>query len=145
MPAVSGDYDPDVGILLQVEILAGGAVQATRRDEDAGNDLTVSSTQALGLVDTGASKTSISQRLAGSLGLKPSGKVSVQGVTGTMQVNSYAVDLMLGFGAHSAVIENLEVCELDLGQARFDMLIGRDVLCQGVLTMDFAGRFTFSI
>ena len=52
---------------------------------------------------------------------------------------------MLGFGAHSAVIENLEVCELDLGQARFDMLIGRDVLCQGVLTMDFAGHFTFSI
>lgn len=69
----------------------------------------------------------------------------IQGVTGTMQVNSYVVDLMLGFGAHSAVIENLEVCELDLGQARFDMLIGRDVLCQGVLTMDFAGHFTFSI
>ena len=145
MPAVSGDYDPDVGIPLQVEILAGGAVRATRRDEDAGNDLTVSSAQALGLVDTGASKTSISQRLAGSLGLRPSGKTPVQGVTGTMQVNSYAVDLMPGFGAHSAVIENLEVCALDPGQARFDMLIGRDVLRQGVLTMDFAGRFTFSI
>ena len=145
MPAVSGDYDPDVGILLQVGILTGGTVQATRRDEDSGDSLTVAGTQTLGLVDTGASKTSISPRLAGSLGLKPSGKVPIQGVTGTMQVNSYVVDLMLGFGAHSAVIENLEVCELDLGQARFDMLIGRDVLCQGVLTMDFAGHFTFSI
>ena len=145
MPAVSGDYDPDVGILLQVGILTGGAVQATQRAEDVGNDLAVSGAQALGLVDTGASKTSISPRLASSLGLKPSGKTLVQGVTGAMQVNSYAVDLMLGFGAHSAVIENLEVCELDLGQARFNMLIGRDVLCRGVLTMDFARRFTFSI
>ena len=145
MPAVSGDYDPDVGILLQVGILTGGAVQATQRAEDIGNDLAVSGAQALGLVDTGASKTSISPRLASSLGLKPSGKTLVQGVTGAMQVNSYAVDLMLGFGAHSAVIENLEVCELDLGQARFNMLIGRDVLCRGVLTMDFARRFTFSI
>ena len=146
MPAVSGDYDPDVGILLQVGILTGGAVQATQRAEDVGNDLAVSGAQALGLVDTGASKTSIiSPRLASSLGLKPSGKTLVQGVTGAMQVNSYAVDLMLGFGAHSAVIENLEVCELDLGQARFNMLIGRDVLCRGVLTMDLAKRFTFSI
>ena len=146
MPAVSGDYDPDVGILLQVGILTGGAVQATQRAEDVGNDLAVSGAQALGLVDTGASKTSIiSPRLASSLGLKPSGKTLVQGVTGAMQVNSYAVDLMLGFGAHSAVIENLEVCELDLGQARFNMPIGRDVLCRGVLTMDFAKRFTFSI
>lgn len=145
MPAVSGDYDPDVGILLQVVILTGGVVQATQRAEDVGNDLAVSGAQALGLVDTGASKTSISPRLASSLGLKPSGKTLVQGVTGAMQVNSYAVDLMLGFGAHSAVIENLEVCELDLGQARFNMLIGRDVLCRGVLTMDFARRFTFSI
>jgi len=145
MPAVSGDYDPDVGILLQVGILTGGAVQATQRAEDVGNDLAVSGAQALGLVDTGASKTSISPRLASSLGLKPSGKTLVQGVTGAMQVNSYAVDLMLGFGAHSAVIENLEVCELDLGQARFNMLIGRGVLCRGVLTMDFARRFTFSI
>ena len=67
MPAVSGDYDPDVGILLQVGILTGGTVQATRRDEDSGDSLTVAGTQTLGLVDTGASKTSISPRLAGSL------------------------------------------------------------------------------
>ena len=130
MPAVSGNYNPDVGILLPVGILTSGTVQATRR---------------LGLVDTGASKTSISPKLAGSLNLKPSGKVTIQGVTGTIQVNSYVVDLMLGTGTHSTVIKNLEVCELNLGQARFDMLIGRDVLCQGVLTMDFAGHFTFSI
>ena len=52
---------------------------------------------------------------------------------------------MLGFGTYSAVIENLEVCEINLGQTRFDMLIGRDVLCRGVLTMDFDGHFTFSI
>ena len=48
MPAVSGDYDPDVGILLQVGILTGGTVQATRRDEDSGDSLTVAGTQSAG-------------------------------------------------------------------------------------------------
>ena len=50
MPAVSGDYDPDVGILLQVGILPGGTVQTAQG---------ATSARTLGLVDTGASKTSI--------------------------------------------------------------------------------------
>ena len=27
----------------------------------------------------------------------------------------------------------------------FQVLTGRDIICQGVLNMDFSGRFTFSI
>ena len=52
---------------------------------------------------------------------------------------------MLSFGSQSIVVGNLEVCEFDPGQAPFQVLIGRDIICQGVLTMDFSGRFTFSI
>ena len=52
---------------------------------------------------------------------------------------------MLSFGAQSIAVANLDVCEFDPGQAPFQVLIGRDIICQGVLTMDFAGRFTFSI
>ena len=145
MPGVSGDYDPNVGILLQVGILPGGTIQRTQGGQTAAGNATVTALGAQGLVDTGASKTSISPKLAKTLELQTSGKVQVQGVTGTVPVDSYAVDLMLAFGGHSAAIENLEVCELNLGQAPFDVLIGRDILCRGVLTMDFAGRFTFSI
>ena len=145
IPAVSGDYEPDVGILLQVGIVPGGTIQATQSGEANGSSVEVIGAGAQGLIDTGASKTSVSPKLARALNLRPNGKVPIRSVTATVETNSYAVDIVLTFGTHSAVIENLEVCELDLGSAPFDVLIGRDILCRGVLTMDFAGRFTFSI
>lgn len=39
----------------------------------------------------------------------------------------------------------LNACEFDSGQAPFQALISRDIICKGVLTLDFAGRFTFSM
>ena len=147
MPCLSGSYDPKVGILLQVDILTGGTVAAAHRQaKSAGNaqaQLTAAGTR--GLVDTGASQTCISPQLAKHLDLSPRGKIAIQGATGSRPVNAYHVDLMLSFGSQSGVIENLDVCEFDPGQAPFQVLIGRDVLCRGVLTMDFSGRFTFSI
>ena len=62
-----------------------------------------------------------------------------------MPVNSYHVDLMLIFGPQSIVVPSLDVCEFDSGYAPFQVLIGRDILCRGVLTMDFDGHFTFSL
>ena len=147
MPCLSGTYDPKVGILLQVKILPGGAVQAAHRQaRTTGNEqaqLTGAGAQAL--VDTGASRTSISPQLAEHLEIPPRGKISVQGATGAMPVNSYHVDLMLGFGPQSIVAPSLDVCEFDPGSAPFQVLIGRDILCRGVLTMDFDGHFTFSL
>jgi len=32
----------------------------------------------------------------------------------------------------------------DNGPSRFDVLVGRDILCQGVFTMSFDGHFTLS-
>ena len=147
MPCISGTYDPKVGILLQVKLFPGGAVQAvhrqarTTRDEQA--QLTGAGAQAL--IDTGASQTSISQQLAAHLNIPPRGKIKVQGAAGAMPVNSYHVDLMLSFGPQSIVTPGLDVCEFDPGSAPFQVLIGRDILCRGVLTMDFDGHFTFSL
>ena len=84
-------------------------------------------------------------QLAKALQLPPRGKTTVNGATGSQVVNTYSVDLVLSFGGNSIGVGNLEVCEFNPGQAQFQALIGRDVLCQGVLTMDFTGRFTFSI
>ena len=147
MPCISGTYDPKVGILLQVKLFPGGAVQAahqqarTTSDEQA--QLTGAGAQAL--IDTGASQTSISPQLAAHLKIPPRGKIKIQGATGAMPVNSYHVDLMLSFGPQSIVAPGLDVCEFDPGSAPFQVLIGRDILCRGVLTMDFDGHFTFSL
>jgi len=147
MPCISGTHDPGVGILLQVGLLPGGAVEAGHQQEmyadQTQNQLALAGTQAL--VDTGASKTSISPRLAEHLALRPRGKVTIQGATGSISTNAYHVDLVLSFGAQSIVVGNLGVCECDPGWGPFQVRIGRDIICQGVLTMDFSGRFTFSI
>ena len=147
MPCISGSYDAKIGILLQVGLLPGGTVEAAHQQtETIGTErprLTGTGVQAL--VDTGASQTSISPQLATQLALRPRGKVTIQGATGSTPVNAYHVDLILGFGAQSIAVANLNVCEFDPGRAPFQVLIGRDIICQGVLTMDFAGRFTFSM
>ena len=147
MPCISGTYDAKVGILLQVGLLPGGTVEAAHQQTTSPGtpsaQLTGAGAQAL--VDTGASQTSISPQLAAHLNLRPRGKVTIQGATGSNPVNAYHVDLMLSFGAQSIAVANLNVCEFDPGRAPFQVLIGRDIICQGVLTMDFAGRFTFSI
>ena len=147
MPCISGAYDPKVGILLQVKLFPGGAVQAAHRQARTSNDeqaqLTGAGAQAL--IDTGASQTSISPQLAAHLAIPPRGKIKVRGATGAMPVNSYHVDLMLSFGPQSIVAPGLDVCEFDPGSAPFQVLIGRDILCRGVLTMDFDGHFTFSL
>ncbi len=150
MPCISGAYDPRIGVLLQVGILPGGAVAEAHRQAGAASDgehpeFRGKGAGTQGLVDTGATMTCVSAQLAQHLALPPRGKIEVQGATGSNPVNAYHVDFMLGFGEHSMLIESLDVCEFDPGQAPFQALIGRDVLCRGVLTMDFSGHFSFSI
>ncbi len=61
---------------------------------------------------------------------------------------SYLVDLLLQFGPQALHIENLVVTEFssDPGFPRpYAVLVGRDVISRGVFTMDFTGRFTFSL
>ena len=147
MPCISGTYDADTGVLLQAGLLPGGTTEPAHRQAAASGDgqtrITVATAQTL--LDTGASQTSISPRLAAQVALEPIGKIPIQSATGLMSVNTYYVDIVLRFGPQSIVVPNLNACEFDSGQAPFQILIGRDIICKGVLTMDFAGRFTFSI
>ena len=145
MPCLSGEYKPETGVLFRVGIFLPGAARATSGSANAENTDAVHVSGELALVDTGASKTSISTKLATDLGLQAIGRKRVQGVTGEKEVNRHTVDFVLGFGAQSIVIGNLEVYEIDPVNAPFDVLVGRDILCRGVFTMDFSGRFTFSI
>ena len=37
------------------------------------------------------------------------------------------------------------VTEFTSSSTAYDMLVGRDIICRGVFTMDFSGRFSFSV
>ena len=136
MPCLSGEYDPTVGVLLQVAVLPGG----TFEQQPEGEARVFS-----GLVDTGADVTCISDKVVGFLDLQPTGKVQMVGATGSDAVNQYLVDLLLQFGTQHIGIPDHRAASFKAGSPHYDVLIGRDILCKGVLTMDFAGRFTFSV
>ena len=98
-----------------------------------------------GLIDTGADATCISPAVAKHVGLKPMGKIHTVGVTGASAMNQYKVDLLLQFGPSTIAMPNLLVGEFTIPSTNFEVLIGRDIICQGVLTMDFSGRFSFLV
>ena len=106
-----------------------------------------------GLFDTGASTTCISARVVNDVALNPTGKIQMMGVTGQKTVNEYFFGL--GFvvgevpqatGFMSSQVEWTPVrgSFFDGAGSGFDVLIGRDILCQGVFTMSFDGHVTFS-
>ncbi len=60
-------------------------------------------------------------------------------------MNQYRIDLLLQFGKQSLAMSDFMAIEYSSNTTLFDVLIGRDIICQGVLVMDFSGHFSFSI
>jgi hypothetical protein len=104
------------------------------------------------LIDTGAMGTCITAATAQKLGLQPIGKVPIQGVSGTKYHNNYLfyVGFTINLGPAGETtpdgqpIFNQELhvlptaiqgAEFDAGQARFDVLLGMDVIAVGNLTV----------
>jgi Aspartyl protease len=117
------------------------------------------------LVDTGATTTCISARVAEHLKMQPIGKVPVQGVSQVSYHNSYLFMVAFpfalgpGFLAPAALpppkpgeIQSqlhvlkaiIQGCEFDPGKASFDVLLGMDVLHIGTLVVQGDGSFSFS-
>ena len=56
-----------------------------------------------------------------------------------------AVGVLLQIAVLNAITEHVGAEFTSNSTTAYDMLVGRDIICQGVLTMDFSGRFSFSI
>lgn len=89
--------------------------------------------------DTGASGSAITELQAAKLGLLPTGVKRVSGLGGTIEKNTYMVDIVL---PNSVKIPNLPVTELDnpvdeQGNKKEDygMLIGMDIISMGDFTI----------
>lgn len=140
MPCLSGRYDPRLGLLLPVGVLAPGSVNPNQ------SQLTGSLTLFLALIDTGATTSCISPAVATQIGLKPSGMRLVASATHSVPMNIYLVDLVFTFGQVANVRPAVETIEFAVdASSPFQMLLGRDVLCTGVFTMSHDGHFTFSL
>lgn len=111
------------------------------------------------LVDTGATGTAISANVATKVGLQPSGKMQVYGVSGSQYHNYYMfhVGFLVGTvtqtqggaagqfqGQVSVFNDVIQGAELALGQGGFEVLLGMDILGKGSLAVEGGGTFSFS-
>ncbi|MGI8739488.1 MAG: aspartyl protease family protein [Gammaproteobacteria bacterium] len=140
MPCLSRRFDISLGPIIDVIALGPGTV---RNAGASGAQVSASAYPAL--IDTGATTTCISAGVASSLQLQPIGKRPMVSATHQTPVNAYLVDLLLPFGAAGHWIESIQVMEFVSGDSAIQMLLGRDIIGLGTLSISFDGHFTFCL
>lgn len=139
MPCLSRNFDPKIGPLINVGVLLTGTLTS-------GVVVSTQITTFPALIDTGASVTCLSPSVARTVGLQPIGMRAMVSATQAVPVNVYLVDLLLPFGAAGLLVPGTQVMEFAPGGGNFfQMLVGRDIICQGSLTISFDGHFTFCL
>ena len=139
MPCLVGQFDPKMGIGLQVVVIPPERAPH-------GMEVPPSAVPRLALVDTGTTTTIITPQVVQELGLQPTGRR--RALIGTMQsgpVQTYCVTLMLPMDGETGVFPALEVLEAPLEDGPIQVLLGLDILCRGVFTMSCDGHFTFAL
>jgi predicted aspartyl protease len=92
----------------------------------------------LALIDTGATNTSISSRLANSLGLKIIEQCNVNAAGGIHTANVYSIDVLL---RNMVNFTNIRAAEF-VTNNKFDVIIGMDILTLGDLAITNHNRQT---
>jgi predicted aspartyl protease len=85
----------------------------------------------LALIDTGATNTSISNKLAASLGLKVIEQCEVEAAGGIHIANVYMIDVLL---RNMVEFSNIRSAEF-IANEKFDIIIGMDILTKGDLAI----------
>lgn len=139
MPCLSGRFDPGIGPLINIGVLQPGVLTPAAPP-------TTQITTFPALIDSGASATCISPNVAQAVGLQPIGMRPMTSATHSVPVNVYLVDLLLPFGNAGFILPSTQVMEFaPAGGSPFQILVGRDIICRGALTISFDGHFTFSL
>ncbi len=140
-------------VFINVCILPTGIQQKTIKGADSKPAEVPSGAAFRALVDTGATASCITTSVAEKIGLKPIGKVPIQGVDGVADHNNYLfhigffINISTGEGQQQGTLTvlNKEItgAEIDSGGA-FDVLLGMDVLPTGQLIVSGNGQASFS-
>jgi predicted aspartyl protease len=150
MPSLVFQYSPNVGPLIQVAIWKPGFVPSQQATA-VPNPLAITFYNAL--IDTGASCTCITQKVINDIGLTPIGKQPVGGVHGKKVVNQYPFQVALVFpqaqaasGTVTANVMAMPVTGVEFDSpGGFDVLLGRDIICRGILHLSWDGHGTFAL
>ena len=97
-----------------------------------------------GLWDTGASRSTISQRVVDDLHLVPAGQCTISTANGAATVNTYLVDIAL---PNQVTVKDVLVSCANIGNDN-DALIGMDIICVGDFSITNVGgktKFSFRI
>src|SRR6266542_1862626 len=138
MPCLSGRYDPRVGPIVNVGVTTPGAF-APGKAAPGVNTFPA-------LIDTGASTTCISLAVAQATGLQAIGLRPMISATHSVPVSVYLADLVMPFGGAGFVVRGIQLMEFTPhASTPFQILLGRDILCEGSLTMRFDGHFTLCL
>lgn len=139
MPCLSGKYDPAIGPIITLGLLPPNTLDPTTPPAQAPEMIPA-------LVDTGASGTCISPDVARTLDITPIGKRPMISATHAIPVNVYLVDMLILFGPSTFAIKSIEVMEFaPPNGSSFQILLGRNIICQGAFTLSFDGHFSFSL
>lgn len=143
MPCIAGQYNPSVGPVIQVAIIKP-------TDERVVFDGNADLRMYQALIDTGASNTCISTKVAEDLGLVPTGKTPVAGAHGSFPTNTYQFNVGFilaqqqtasGQLTGSLTQFRIEGSEFANGGCTFDVLLGRDIICKGQFSLQFNGQY----
>ncbi len=111
------------------------------------------------LIDTGASHSAITKKVVEKLGLLPYSKTTVNTATKTEEVNTYQVSVFIPIEESQDILQGdseiqivrnvhiqhypLKVSELRSSPHEFDVIIGMDIIKQGILIVN-GDSFTFA-
>lgn len=100
------------------------------------------SIETVALWDTGATNSCISSEIVTKLSLIPTGCKEVMTASGSDNVNTYLVDIVL---PNNVIIEGLGVCDSKIGDQGLGMLIGMDIINLGDFSVsNYCGKTVFS-
>ena len=140
MPCITCQFDPSVGPVIDIGIAAPAAIKTL---STSGRPIVA----RRALVDTGASITCVTAEIAQQENLKLMGKRDTNSAHGTQPCNLYLADLAVPFGntgSGSEVpafsMEAIRVMEFVSKSPHFQILLGRDVLDRGLLTVSGFSR-----